>query len=209
MSRVLDDLVEAIVKGDAARCVELVKKATNPRDGCDAVLRSLAKGMDIVGCKYEKGEYFIPEMMRSARAANCVMDHLKTLVKDGEAGRKNGTVVIGTVSGDIHDIGKNILITFLRARGFSVHDLGVNVPAERFVQEVKEKRADYLLMSAMTTATRNAMEEVIRLLEAEGYRDKVKVLIGGVSISREFARELGADGYAKDVMSTIALLQEL
>ncbi len=202
------ELVEALVAGDRERCVRAVEKVLQESEDYELILRSLAEGMDIVGRKYESGEYFIPEMLRSARAANAVMEKLRASMNGRGERVKAGTIVIGTVSGDIHDVGKNLLVTFLRASGYTVHDLGVDVPAERFVQEVEEKKADFLLMSALTTATRYAMRDVIKLLEERGLRDRVRVLVGGVSVNERFARELGADGYAKDVRSTISLLRK-
>ncbi len=202
------ELVEALVAGDREKCVRAVEKVLQESEDYELILRSLAEGMDIVGRKYESGEYFIPEMLRSARAANAVMEKLRASMNGRGERVKAGTIVIGTVSGDIHDVGKNLLVTFLRASGYTVHDLGVDVPAERFVQEVEEKKADFLLMSALTTATRYAMRDVIRLLEERGLRDRVRVLVGGVSVNERFARELGADGYAKDVRSTISLLRK-
>ncbi len=202
------ELVEALVAGDREKCVRAVEKVLQESEDYELILRSLAEGMDIVGRKYESGEYFIPEMLRSARAANAVMEKLRASMNGRGERVKAGTIVIGTVSGDIHDVGKNLLVTFLRASGYTVHDLGVDVPAERFVQEVEEKKADFLLMSALTTATRYAMQDVIRLLEERGLRDRVRVLVGGVSVNERFARELGADGYAKDVRSTISLLRK-
>jgi len=205
----IPELVEALVAGDREKCVRAVEKVLENGEDYELILRSLAEGMDIVGSKYESGEYFIPEMLRSARAANAVMEKLRASMNGRGEKVRAGTIVIGTVSGDIHDVGKNLLVTFLRASGYTVHDLGVDVPAERFVQEVEEKQADFLLMSALTTATRYAMKEVIALLEERGLRGRVKVLVGGVSVNERFARELGADGYAKDVRSTIALLRKL
>ncbi len=202
------ELVEALVAGDREKCVRAVEKVLQESEDYELILRSLAEGMDIVGRKYESGEYFIPEMLRSARAANAVMEKLRASMNGRGERVKAGTIVIGTVSGDIHDVGKNLLVTFLRASGYTVHDLGVDVPAERFVQEVEEKKADFLLMSALTTATRYAMQDVIKLLEERGLRDRVRVLVGGVSVNERFARELGADGYAKDVRSTISLLRK-
>ncbi len=202
------ELVEALVAGDREKCVRAVEKVLQESEDYELILRSLAEGMDIVGRKYESGEYFIPEMLRSARAANAVMEKLRASMNGRGERVKAGTIVIGTVSGDIHDVGKNLLVTFLRASGYTVHDLGVDVPAERFVQEVEEKKADFLLMSALTTATRYAMRDVIKLLEERGLRDRVRVLVGGVSVNERFARELGADGYAKDVRSTISLLRK-
>jgi 5-methyltetrahydrofolate--homocysteine methyltransferase len=200
----LEDLVDAIVRGDAENSASIARKSINPEVNADAVVQALGEAMGIVGRKYEEGEYFIPEMLRSARAANKVMEILEPALNPGE---NQGTVVIGTVDGDIHDVGKNLLVTFLRASGFRVHDLGVNVSSSRFVQAVKETDADFLMMSALTTATSSAMKDVIAQLKAEGCREGVKVLIGGVSVSEKFSLEIGADGYAKDVKSTMSFLK--
>jgi 5-methyltetrahydrofolate--homocysteine methyltransferase len=164
--------------------------------------------MDVVGSKYETGEYFIPEMLRSAEAVEQSMAVLEAYMFEHKH-EQSGVVVMGTVKGDIHNIGKNIIVSALRADGYEVHDLGVNVSTDKFIAKVKEVTPDLLMLSAFTTSTKAALVDIIDRLKAEGLRDKVKVISGGASHSAELADEVGVDGFASDVKSSLEVCRRL
>ena len=188
------DLADAIVqKGQAT---------------ADEIFDHLAVAMEEVGARYETGEYFIPEMLRSAEAVEKAMTVLEPHLFERRHGPA-GIIVMGTVKGDIHNIGKNIIVSALRASGYEVHDLGVNVSTEKFINKVKETSADLLLLSAFTTSTKPALLGIIAALESGGMRGEVKVISGGASHSEDFAREVGVDGFATDVKSTLAVCRLL
>jgi len=153
--------------------------------------------MGVVGGRFGRGEIYVAEMLLSARAMQHALEIVEPLLADS-AGVGRGTVVIGTVKGDVHNIGKNIVSIMLKGSGFTVHDLGVDVPAERFVAAVEEHKPDIVGMSALLTVTMPAMKTVIEALEAAGLRDRVKVLVGGAPVTEEFAQSIGADGYGRD-----------
>ncbi|MHB0867695.1 MAG: cobalamin B12-binding domain-containing protein [Thermoleophilia bacterium] len=209
MKDLLAQFEQAIVNGDAdgsadkAEAIATTKAATP-----DEIFERLSSAMETVGGKYETGEYFIPEMLRSAEAVEKAMKVLEPYMFDHKR-EGSGVIVIGTVKGDIHNIGKNIIVSALRAAGYQVHDLGVNISAAKFVAAVKETDCDILMLSAFTTSTKPALLEIIALLKEEGLRDHVKVVSGGASHSEAFAAEVGVDAFAHDVKSTLAICREL
>jgi len=188
-------IVEAVLVGDIEKTKtltqEILKKGVSPHD---VIEKALMKGMNLVGDKFEKREYFLPDLLVAAEAVRRATDVIKPFLK-GERGK--GTVVIGTVSGDIHDLGKNLVASTLEASGFRVVDLGVDVPPGRFVNASKEENADILAMSALITTTMMGMKDVIKLMEKEGVRKRIKVMVGGAPLDEEFARKIGADRYAR------------
>ncbi|MHB9111231.1 MAG: cobalamin B12-binding domain-containing protein [Thermoleophilia bacterium] len=205
MKELLEKFKHAIISGDADASADLadaivVKGNVTPDD----IFTHLSSAMEVVGSRYETGEYFIPEMLRSAEAVEKAMAVLEPYLFEHRH-EDAGVIVMGTVKGDIHNIGKNIIVSALKAAGYEVHDLGVNVSTEKFLNKIRETDADLLLLSAFTTSTKQAMLDIIAALEAEGRRDKVKVVSGGASHSEEFAREVGVDGFATDVKSTLAI----
>lgn len=209
MRDLIAELTESVVSGEAARAKEAAQHCIDEgMDPYKAITEGLAKGMRAVGEKFEKGEYFVPEMMRAANAMKVALEILEPRIELNKMNRP-GRAVVGTVRGDIHDIGKNLICTMLRVSGFEVHDLGVDVPSERFVEKVRETNADLLLLSALTTSTRNYMREVIELFEKKGMRQDVKVVVGGATVSKEFAEKIGADGYAKDAKTAIEVVINL
>jgi len=209
MQELLEKFKNAIIEGDADASAEHAGAIVAQGEAsADEVFARLSDAMEAVGSRYETGEYFIPEMLRSAEAVERAMAVLEPYLFEQKAERA-GVVVMGTVKGDIHNIGKNIIVSALRAAGYEVHDLGVNVSAAKFITRIKETDADLLLLSAFTTSTKPALLEVLKALEDEGLRDKVKVVSGGASHSQEFAREVGVDGFATDVKSTLAICREL
>ena len=164
----------------------------------------LIAAMNIVGRKFSTGEMFVPEMMVSAMTMKLGLNILKPLVT-GEAGESKGTVLIGTVKGDLHDIGKNIVVMMLEGTGFRVVDMGVDIDAEKAVAKVVEIRPQVLGLSALLTTTMPEMKRVIEELQVQGLREKVKVMVGGAPVNAAFSEEIGADGYGKDAIQAMAL----
>lgn len=188
----------------------LVKEALEAGCGVlDIIERGLTPGMREVGEKFEKGEYFLPELLLSADIFSKAMNFLQPLIEKGAAQTRRGRVVIGTVKGDIHDLGKNLVAVMLRVDGFEVIDLGVDVPAEKFVEAVRRYSPDIVGMSALLTTTMLEMRNVIDALKAAGLRGKVKVIVGGAPVTEEYAKEIGADAYARDAVEAVKKCREL
>lgn len=172
------------------------------------ILEGLTAGMNVVGEKYEAKEYFIPDMLASAEATGIAMEILEPhLAKAGVSSK--GKVVVATVKGDLHDIGKNIVSLLLKGAGYEVIDLGNDIPPERIVDVVREENPDFVGLSALLTTTMKMMGETINRLREAGLRDKVKVLVGGAAVSQDFADEIGADGYGTDGFHAVRLVEEL
>jgi 5-methyltetrahydrofolate--homocysteine methyltransferase len=197
----LDNISIALQKGDANKVAELVKQALEENIVPKEVLENgLIKGMGIIGDKFKKNEVYVPEVLIAARAMHSGMDVLRP--KLVETGVKNiGKVVIGTVKGDLHDIGKNLVKMMLEGVGFEVIDLGADVSADNFVVAVKEHQPDIIGMSALLTTTMINMAEVIKELKVAGLRGKVKIMIGGAPVTQNYAEQIGADCYAPDAAS--------
>lgn len=199
----LNNISESLQRGAAEKVEELVKKALEenllPKDILE---NGLIKGMDIIGAKFKKNEVYVPEVLIAARAMHAGMSILRP--KLAEAGVKNiGTIAIGTVKGDLHDIGKNLVKMMLEGAGFEVIDLGIDVSVDKFVEAVKEHKPNIIAMSALLTTTMVNMPEVIKALEAAGLREKVKIMIGGAPITQNYADQIGADGYSPDAASAV------
>ena len=205
----LQQLTDAVIAGNAPEAKTLTEAALGEGvPPATIVDDGLVVAMGVVGGRFGRGEIYVPEMLLSARAMQNALAILEPLLADsGEVGR--GTVVIGTVKGDVHDIGKNIVSIMLRGSGFTVQDLGVDVPAERFVAAIEEHRPDIVGMSALLTTTMPAMTTVIETLESAGLRDQVKVMVGGAPVTEEFAHSIGADGYGKDAGAAAERAREL
>ncbi|MCK8601001.1 corrinoid protein [Desulfoferrobacter suflitae] len=188
---------------------ELVEQALEQGiDPKEIVLASLTESMEQVGEKFERNEYLIPDMLASAECVGAAMDILSPhLMKAGVESK--GKFVIATVSGDLHDIGKNIVAIMLKGAGYNIIDLGTDVSPERIVQAVKEHQAPYVGLSALLTTTMRVMGEVVSKLKEEGLRDQVKVLVGGAPLSDQFAKEIGADAYCKDAFHAIDSLKSM
>ena len=207
---VLKELKRAVLEGDEERAAELTRGVLEEGIEPARILNEgLVPAMDVVGREYEEGERYIPEMLISAEAMKAAMEVLRPkLVETGAKPR--GKVVIGTVEGDLHDIGKNLVAMMLEGAGFEVIDLGTEVTAEQFVQAVEEHNPDIVGMSALLTTTMVHMPEVIEALKKAGLRDdKVKVIVGGAPITQEYADKIGADGYAPDAASAVELAKRL
>lgn len=186
--------------------VELTKLALEKKiQPAEIIDRALTAGMRVVGEKYSSKEYFIPDMLASAEAVGEAMEILKPILEAANVETK-GKFAIATVQGDIHDIGKNIVAILLKGSGYEVHDLGIDVPAEKIIGFIKKESPDFLGLSALLTTTMTEMGAVIQALKDNGLRDKVKVLIGGAAVSDDYAQEIGADAYCLDGFHAIKIL---
>jgi 5-methyltetrahydrofolate--homocysteine methyltransferase len=204
-----DALKQAVLTGDEATAVAEVKKALAEKaDPSDILNNGLIAGMEVVGKKFRAGEMFLPEVLLCAEVMHKGIDILNPLL--AKAGRKTtNTVVIGTVEGDIHDIGKKIVALLLEGNGFNVIDLGVNVKGEKFIEAVEKYKPQIVGMSALLTTTMPHMGEIIQTLKVKKLRDKVKVIVGGASVNAEFAKSIGADGYAVEAGTGVELAKKL
>jgi corrinoid protein of di/trimethylamine methyltransferase len=204
-------LTTSLVEGDPDATVELTKQAL--ADGVEpmAIIKEgLMPGMDIVGEKFSTGEYFLPDLIIAADGMQQAMGLLEPeLLARQQSLESAGTVVIGTVKGDIHEIGKSLVGTMLSANGFKVFDLGVDVPTSKFIDKIKDTGANVLGLSALLTTTMTVQGQVIKELSEAGLRDKVKVVVGGAPVTRSWAEEIGADGYAEDAMGAVQLIKGL
>jgi 5-methyltetrahydrofolate--homocysteine methyltransferase len=205
----LQALADAVIAGnrDAARSLTqgAVDEGVSP---ADVVNQGLIAGMAVVGEKFKNNEFYVPEVLIAARAMHAGMDIVKPLLADaGIAAR--GTVAIGTVKGDLHDIGKNLVAMMLEGGGFEVLDLEVDVPPEKFVASVAEQGAQVIALSALLTTTMPSMKDTIDALKEAGVRENVKVVIGGAPVTQNYADEIGADGYAPDAASAVDKVNEL
>lgn len=205
----LDKIKQAVLAGEMEGIAELTNQALTQGIGAREILdQALTPAMDIVGEEYEKGDRYVPEMLISAETMKGAMTVLKPLLV--EAGVKaRGKVVIGTVEGDLHDIGKDLVAMMLEGAGFEVVNLGTEVTAEQFVKAAKEHEPDILGMSALLTTTMIHMPGVISTLKDAGLRDQIKVMIGGAPVTQEYADKIGADGYAPDAASATKLAKSL
>lgn len=209
MSDLLEDLGQAVFDMDEDTTVELTEEAIDEGMDPEVILNdSLVPAMDEVGEEYEKGERYVPEMLLSAEAMKGAMGLLRPLLVESGV-EPAGIVVIGTVEGDLHDIGQNLVSMMLEGAGFEVTNLGAETPAEEFVEAVKENDANVLGMSALLTTTMTHMPDVIEALEEEGVREQVDVAIGGAPVSQDYADEIGADGYAADAAAAVNLVKDM
>ncbi len=203
-----DEGLEEGMAGQPA-VIELVEEALAKNLNVKQIINEgLTSGMNTVGQKFEAGEYFIPDMLASAEAVGAAMEMLEPhLARSGI--KPKGKILIATVKGDLHDIGKNIVSILLRGAGYTVKDLGNDIDSQTIVDAVKEENPGFLGLSALLTSTMINMEETIRALSDRGIRDKVKVIIGGAPVSEEFAKRIGADGYGADGFKAVALVDSL
>jgi len=201
----LKSLHEAVISGDAKTARTITEKALAAGiDPLKLVNEAMVPAMDEVGRRFECNDYFVPELLLSARAMKSSLELIRPLLT-ARGDQPVGRVVIGTVKGDLHDIGKNLVAAMLEGGGFEVIDLGVNVAPEKFVATVKEKNANIVAMSALLTTTMPAMKTTIEAIKEAGLRDKVKVLIGGAPITQRYADEIGADGYSDNAPGAVGL----
>jgi 5-methyltetrahydrofolate--homocysteine methyltransferase len=206
----LQALADFVEQGKAEEAKKLTQKLLGQNvSPNDIVQKGLIAGLDQLGEKFEKFEAFVPELITAGMAAQATLAVLRPKMTAGSLHKVHGTVVIGTVEGDIHDVGKNIVAMMLEGGGFKVIDLGVDVPAEKFIKEVKYQEAEILALSALYSPTRLAMKDTLKMLVDEGIRDNIKVMIGGAPIDQAFCDMIKADGYAPDAPQALKLAESL
>jgi len=209
MEKVLNSLYDAIVAGDASRAPGLVQQALDSGLPAPQILiEAMISAMNHVGKMFEEGEFFIPEMLIAARAMQAGLAVLKPHLMQADV-KATGRVVAGTVKGDLHDIGKNLVCMLLEGAGFEIIDLGSDVVPEKFVEVVKDGKADIVALSALLTTTMPNMKVTIEALKSAGVREKAKVIIGGAPLTQAYADQIGADGYAPDASRAVALAKSL
>src|SRR5512140_1515608 len=205
----LKQLYEAVVNGDAKASQAITQQAlAEGVDPLKLVNEHMIPAMDEVGRRFEANEYFVPELLISARAMKAALELIRPLLM-ARGDKPAGRVAIGTVKGDLHDIGKNLVASLLEGGGFEVIDLGVNVTPEKFIETVKQKDANIIAMSALLTTTMPAMKTTIDALKQAGIREKVKVLIGGAPITQKYADEIGADGYSDNAVGAVSVAKQV
>ncbi len=204
----LEEIRQAVIDGDAKTTVSKVQEGLAAGLDANVILNdALISGMQEVGRLFEEGEYFVPEMLIAARAMSAALKILRPLLS-AQGVQAIGKIAIGTVQGDLHDIGKSLVIMMLEGAGFEVVDLGIDVPADRFV-EAARSGAQIVAMSALLTTTMTNMKTVIDAMKEENVRDRVRILIGGAPITQSYADDIGADGYAPDATSAVRVAQRL
>jgi 5-methyltetrahydrofolate--homocysteine methyltransferase len=208
MEGVLKELYDSILEGQRDVAKAKVEQALADGEDPAAVLDAMVSAMGEVGRLFEEGEYFVPEMLIAARAMKTGMEILKPQLVDADI-QPAGTIIAGTVKGDLHDIGKNLVCMMLEGAGFQVVDLGSDVLPEAFIAAVQEHKPDFIAMSALLTTTMPNMKTTIDALKSAGLRDSVKVLIGGAPITDAYAEQIGADGYAPDASRAVKLAKSL
>lgn len=205
----LELIKNSVIEGNVAAAADETKSCLESgMEPMEIINQGLVAGMNVVGPRFKAGEMFVPEVLMSARAMHAGMDLVKEKMVDFEM-PSSGKVIIGTVKGDLHDIGKNLVAIMLESSGFTVVNLGVDIPPEKFAEAVKEHEPQVVGLSALLTTTMLEMKETIDYLKEEGLRDKVKVVIGGAPVTDDFSAEIGADGYAPDGGSAVELVQRL
>ncbi|MHB1253315.1 MAG: corrinoid protein [Candidatus Humimicrobiaceae bacterium] len=203
------ELADAILTGDNIKSKKVTQDLVDKKIPAGEILsEGLIAGMSVVGVKFKANEMYIPEVLIAARAMHAAMDILKPLLAETGAPTK-GIAIIGTVQGDLHDIGKNLVAMMMEGAGFSVVDIGVDISAEKFVEAAKENKADIVGLSALLTTTMPSMKEIIDALRKDPATKDVKVIIGGAPLTQEYADSIGADGYAADASSAVDISEEL
>jgi len=208
---ILRKMSEAVLNFDSAAAVDAAREAVALKiDPVKAIEGGLAKGLREIGDRFERGEMYLPHLILGADAMEAAVKVLEEHVpKEELKSTSRGTVVIGTVEGDIHDLGLRIVASMLRANGFKVHDLGCNTKSMDFIEKAKEVDADIIAVSSLMTTTMPFMKDLIEALEATGIRDRFKILLGGGPVSERWAEEIGADGYGRDASEAVRVAKEL
>ncbi|MBV8211907.1 MAG: corrinoid protein [Verrucomicrobia bacterium] len=205
----LNQLYDAILNGDHKTAVTVTRQAlTEGTAPIELITNYMSPAMDEVGRRFECEEYFVPELLLSGRAMKAALALLQPLLAASGA-EPAGRIVIGTVKGDLHDIGKNLVASMLEGGGFEVHDLGADVAPEKFVGAVREHKPDLVCLSALLTVTMPGMRDVVEALKMAGLRDQVRVMVGGAPVTAEFANEIGADGYAENAGVAVTVARRL
>ncbi len=211
MEQFFGQCADAVLKGDKNAAADLARTAMDKGyETLDVIENGFSKGIRQAGDLWEKGDYFLPELAFSAEAMKAAMDLLQpALLKLSEGDHGKGRVVIGTIQGDIHDIGKTLVATMLAANGYTVVDLGADVPHEQFLSEIESKNPKLLCMSALLTTTMSGQGYIIEQLKKKGLRDNIKVIVGGAPTNTAWADEIGADGFAENAVEAVRLAQSL
>jgi methylmalonyl-CoA mutase cobalamin-binding domain/chain len=200
-----ESMIRSVDEANESDLLEVAKKCLSTRVPAEMLVKSISDAFVIIGTKYEKGVYYLPELMFAGMTAQKALDILSPILGYDEQNRVRGNIVIGTVRGDIHDLGKNIVSLMLRPSGFIVIDLGTDVSPEKFIEAIASEKASILCMSALLSTTREEMRVVIQELKKSGLRNNVKVIVGGGAVDERFAKEIGADAYGKDAIEAITL----
>jgi len=203
-----DNLKDLIVDLNEVDAIELVKNKIKNGEDPLKILVEVREAMAIVGQKYEEGEFFLPDLMMSGEILSQISELLEPELKSSDKIEIKGEVILGTVSGDIHDIGKDIVKFMLEANGFKVYDLGVNVPKEKFIEAIKKEKVKIVGLSGFLTLAFDAMKDTIESIKKEGLRDQVKIMIGGGQIDDTLKDYVGADAYGKDAVKAVELAKE-
>lgn len=204
-----DALSKSVIAGDMAAVVSATKAAIDAgSDPLEIINNGLIAGMNVVGAKFKAGDMFVPEVLMAAKSMAAGVDIVKPLIAEGSMAAK-GKILIGTVKGDLHDIGKNLVAMMMESSGFDVVNVGVDIASDKFVAAVKEHKPDVVGLSALLTTTMPAMKDTIDALTEAGLRKNIKVIIGGAPVTSDFAKEIGADGFAPDAASAAELVGEL
>jgi corrinoid protein of di/trimethylamine methyltransferase len=204
----IESLTQAVLKGDAKTARSVTEAAL--RDGADPlrlVTEGMMPAMDEAGRKFECSEFFVPELLLAARAMKAALELIRPILASSGA-KPAGRVVVGTVKGDLHDIGKNLVAAMLEGGGFEVVDLGVNVPPEKFIEAIRTTNARVVAMSALLTTTMPSMKTTIEAFRAAGIRDQIHVLVGGAPVTQKYADEIGADGYSDSAPGAVVLVRK-
>jgi 5-methyltetrahydrofolate--homocysteine methyltransferase len=201
---------QAVIDGDTGKLVQLVEKALNEGVDPHVILdEGLTKGTDMVGKLFENGEYFLPELMQTGIALKAAMQLIVPRFKITDSAPERGVIVMATIKSDVHDIGKNLVSSMLAASGFEVHDLGVDVPISRIIDEASQVGAHIIGCSALLTTSFPYLRELVSTVIARGLRDKFKIMVGGASVTQEFATEIGADGTSPNAAGAVTLAKSL
>ncbi|MHA1345447.1 MAG: corrinoid protein [Candidatus Heimdallarchaeaceae archaeon] len=204
-----EEYKKAILNGDITLAESLAENAISENLELNPVIDQFSEAIREAGDLFEEGEFFLPELMRSAEAMKAAMTILEPKIKEGKGDRFLGKVVIGTIEGDIHDIGKTLVAAIMSAEGFEVFDLGADVPVDTFIDKAEEEGAQLICISALLTTTMVGQKKLIDNLKQRNIRDKYKVLIGGAPVSRKWVEEIGADGSAENAVSAVKLARKL
>ncbi len=203
-----ENLVNTLADLKEQDAIKIVKDRLSAGEDPLKILRDARKGMEIVGSRFASSEYFIPDLIYSGEILKSVTELVKPKLTTTEEGKKLGKIVFGTVAGDIHDIGKDIVVFMLDVNGFEVHDLGIDVPVQKFVDKIKETGAPIVGLSGFLTLAFDSMKETVEAIKSAGLRDKVKIMIGGGQMSDEIKNYAGADAYGKDAMAGVTLAKK-
>jgi methanogenic corrinoid protein MtbC1 len=202
------DLVKTLADLKEQEVIKIVENRLNAKEDPLKILGDARKGMEIVGKRFASSEYFIPDLVYSGEILRAVTEMVKPKLSKAEEMKRVGKIVFGTVAGDIHDIGKDIVVFMLDVNGFEVYDLGVDVPVQKFVEKIKETGAPIVGLSGFLTLAFDSMKQTVDAIKAAGLRDKVKVMIGGGQMSDEIKNYTGADAYGKDAMAGVSLAKK-